>query len=183
MSIWSPQDVARDSVRRQAAGLDAEQIADKVAEAAERERETARDARRGMVPETDLLVAVDPQRLAETWAAKHTEWRRIQDLLAVASASVYDPDADATGTGWEHERATYRQQHLAAAEAHQARRREEASAITPQLWLTAAQAAPVRQAAARTGLTLEQILIQLAARIETGPDGTLSVPPFHPDHI
>ncbi|MEU6626108.1 hypothetical protein ABZ926_35840 [Streptomyces litmocidini] len=64
MSIWSAADIARDAVRRQAAGLDAEQVAEKVAEAAERERETARDAHRGMVPETDLLVDVDPQRLA-----------------------------------------------------------------------------------------------------------------------
>ncbi|MEU6626107.1 hypothetical protein ABZ926_35835 [Streptomyces litmocidini] len=101
----------------------------------------------------------------------------------MVGGGVYDPDADTAGTSWERERATYLQQRLAAAEEHRARRREEASAVTPQLWLSAAQAAPVRHASARTGLTLEQILTQLAARIETGPDGALSVPPFHPDHI
>ncbi|MFF1508470.1 hypothetical protein [Streptomyces sp. NPDC058326] len=124
------------------------------------------------------------------------------------AGGVCAPDADETGTGWDRERETCRQQRLAAAEAHQARRQEappeahrarlreeasaeadrarrceEASAVTPRLWLSTARAAPVGHAAARTGLMLEQVVVQLAARIETGGDGTLSVPPFHPDHI
>ncbi|CAM5468400.1 hypothetical protein SGRIM119S_07119 [Streptomyces griseorubiginosus] len=43
--MWAVQDVARDAVRRQGVGLDREQVADKVAEAARRERETREQLR------------------------------------------------------------------------------------------------------------------------------------------
>ncbi|MEU2245028.1 hypothetical protein ABZ572_37225 [Streptomyces sp. NPDC018338] len=63
---------------------------------------------------------------------------------------------------------------------HAVRHRREQH--TMSIWSAADVARDLvrRQAA---GLDAEQVDgKQLAARIETGPDGTLSVPPFHPDH-
>ncbi|MEU2549589.1 hypothetical protein ABZ618_29870 [Streptomyces roseolus] len=183
MSIWSSQDVARDSVRRQAAGLDIAQVAEKAAEAARRKRETADDARHvlghGAVSD---LVAVDPHRLAATWSAKHTGWQRIRTLLETTGQTVYEPERDVAGTRWAGEREEFREERLAAAAARRDRVREQRVAVSTQLWLTPAQSAALQRAADRTGLTPQQILARLAARVETGPDGTLSVPAFHPDH-
>ncbi|MFI8515304.1 hypothetical protein ACIGHB_29670 [Streptomyces sp. NPDC085460] len=176
MSIWSSQDVARDFVRRQADGLDITQVAEQVAEAARRKRETAAGTRHVLQHDVDGLVAADPHRLAATWAAKHTEWERIHTLLEVSGRAVYEPSDDATGTQWARERQEYRQQRLDAFAAHQEQRRQDRSAVTLQLRLTADQAAALHRAAARSGLTPEQVLAHLAAHVETSPDGTLSVP-------
>ncbi|MFF5505903.1 hypothetical protein [Streptomyces roseolus] len=183
MSIWSPQDVARDAVRRQAAGLDVTQVAENVAEAARRKRETSAEVRRAPWTDTGTaLVAADPHRLAETWSAKHTEWQRIHTLLQTTGHTLYEPDDDATGTQWAREREDYRQERLAAFAAHREQRRREGAATIVQLWLTTDQAGPLQHAADRAGLTLERLLAHLAARVEADPDGTLFVPAFHPDH-
>ncbi|MFE5797017.1 hypothetical protein ACFQ8C_31180 [Streptomyces sp. NPDC056503] len=183
MSIWSPQDVARDFVRRHAAGLDAQDIARKVAEAAQRKRETAADARHGTRPSEGLVgLDIDPQLLADSWAAKHVEWRRVQALLAASGRPVYAPADDEAGSRWAREREQHHEQRLAAAAAHREQLREERSAAAFQLRLTADTAAPLYQAAARLGLTPQQVLAHLAARVETGHDGSLSVPAFHLDH-
>ncbi|GAA3043979.1 hypothetical protein GCM10017562_01010 [Streptomyces roseofulvus] len=183
MSIWSTQDVARDAVRRQAGGLDTAQIAARTAEAAARARETAADARGALRRGTDLPgVEIDMQRLADTWAAKHTEWQRIQTLLETTGRAMYEPADDETGTRWERERGQHREERLAAAAAHREQVRQDRLAVAVQLRLTPAQAAPLQQAAVRTGLTPEQVLAQLAARVETAPDGALSVSAFHHGH-
>ncbi|MFE3121838.1 hypothetical protein ACFXHD_00265 [Streptomyces hydrogenans] len=184
MSIWSPQDVARDSVRRQAAGLTLAEVADKAAEAARRERETAADARHGTRRRTGLPgLEIDPQPLAETWAAKHAEWRRIETLLETTGQAAYAPETDTAGTRWAREREEYREERLAAFAAHRDHVGEQRAAVSTHLSLTPAQAAALQRAAGHTGLTPEQVLARLAARVETGPGGTLSVPAFHPDHL
>ncbi|MFF9476937.1 hypothetical protein ACF1E9_30530 [Streptomyces roseolus] len=168
MSIWSPQDVVRDAVRRQAAGLDITQVAENVAEAARRKRETSAEAHRDPWTDTGTaLVAADPHRLAETWSAKHTDWQRIHTLLQTTGHTAYEPD-DATGTQWAREREDYRQERLAAFAAHREQRRQERAATTVQLWLTPDQAGPLQHAADRAGLTLEQLLAHAPGRPRRG---------------
>ncbi|MER6053292.1 hypothetical protein ABT168_38645, partial [Streptomyces sp. NPDC001793] len=68
--MWSAQDAARDQVRRQASGLDMAAVAEKVTEAAARDRETAEQLRRD---DSFSEFEMDPERLADVWAAKHVE--------------------------------------------------------------------------------------------------------------
>ncbi|MFJ8470047.1 hypothetical protein [Streptomyces swartbergensis] len=81
-------------------------MAEKVAEAARRERETRQQLD---VPAIREPYARDPEELAELWAAKHTEWRRIAALLETTGQEAYDPAPDAQGTAWAQEREARRQ--------------------------------------------------------------------------
>ncbi|MGW0538550.1 hypothetical protein [Streptomyces sp. NPDC003032] len=69
------QEVARDQVRRRQRGLEVAAVAERVAEAAVRERETAGQLRRGG---SFSEFGMDPERLADAWAAKHAEWQRVR---------------------------------------------------------------------------------------------------------
>ncbi|MFJ3673938.1 hypothetical protein ACIPSE_46640 [Streptomyces sp. NPDC090106] len=179
---WSAEDVARATVRRQATGLSAGQVADKVAEAALRERETQRELRsptRYGEDEPDPFQS-DPQKLAEQWAARHAEWQRVAALMAGEGWTVYDPDRDTPGTAWDQDREARR---IGALARHTAWRQEQADArdeLRTQVWLTADAGRRVREIAARTGLSPEQLLAQLAAHAELRDDGTLAAGPFTP---
>lgn len=175
--MWNAQDVARGQVRRQANGLDMAAIAEKVAEAAARERETAEHLRRG---NSFSEFQTDPKRLAAIWAAKHVEWRRVRDLMARTGWGEYEPERDAEGSTWAQEREERREGALAARAGFEARRREEADELRAELWLSAAPSRLIRAAADRSGLMPAQVLAQLAERVVVGEDGTVSVPPFTP---
>ncbi|MET9463130.1 hypothetical protein ABZY05_50685 [Streptomyces canus] len=69
--IWDARDLARDTVRRQGAGLSAVEVAAKIEEAAARRRET-REQSDG-APVDRGPYASDPRELAELWEAKHAE--------------------------------------------------------------------------------------------------------------
>ncbi|MEV7020139.1 hypothetical protein [Streptomyces sp. NPDC093991] len=152
-------------------------VAEKVAEAAARERETAEQLRRGG---SFSDFGTDPERLAAIWAAKHVEWRRVRDLMAQAGWGEYEPEQDARGSTWAQEREERRDGALAARAAFEARRREEADELRAELWLSAAPSRLIRVAADRAGLMPAQVLAQLAERVVVGEDGTVSVPPFTP---
>lgn len=175
--MWSAQDVARDQVRRQADGLDIAAVEGKVAEAAVRERESAEQSRRGG---SFSEFEMDPERLADIWAARHAEWRRVRDLMVAAGWGAYGPEGDARGLTWAQDRAERWENALAARAALEARRREEADELRMELWLSAAPSRLIRTVAGRTGLQPAQILAQLAERIVVSEDGTVSVPPFTP---
>ncbi|MGW4049118.1 hypothetical protein [Streptomyces sp. NPDC004721] len=176
--MWSAQDVARDRVRRQANGLDVAVVAEKVAEAAVRERETAEQLRgNGSFYEFEM----DRERLAAIWLAKHAEWQRVRDLMTAAGWSVYEPEQDAQGSVWARER----EERLAGALAAQAaasgeRQGEEADELRAEVRLSAAPSRLIQTVASRAGLRPSQVLAQLAERIVVGEDGTVSVPPFTP---
>jgi general stress protein YciG len=105
--MWSADYRARDAARRQGHGLSTAQVAEKVAEAARRERETHQQLD---APWGDRgPYAADPEHLAELWAAKHTEWRRIAALLETSGQHKYDPAQDVQRTTWAQEREAGRQ--------------------------------------------------------------------------
>ncbi|MET4662922.1 hypothetical protein ABID80_006685 [Streptomyces sp. PvP037] len=175
--MWSAQDVARDQVRRQANGLDVAAVAEKVAETAVRERETADQLRgNGSFYEFEM----DRERLAVIWLAKHAEWRRVRDFMTVAGWSVYEPERDAQGSVWAREREERLAGALAAQVAFGERQGEEADELRAEVRLSAASSRLVRVVAGRTGLRPSEVLAQLAERIVVGEDGTVSVPPFTP---
>ncbi|MFJ2722206.1 hypothetical protein [Streptomyces sp. NPDC087437] len=175
--MWSAQDVARDQVRRQANGLDVAAVAEKVAEAAVRERETAEQLRgNGSFYEFEM----DRERLAAVWLAQHAEWRRVRDLMAAVGWSVYAPEQDAQGSVWAREREERFAGALAAQAAFGERRQEEADELRAEVWLSAASSRLIRVVASRAGLRPSQVLAQLAEQIVVGEDGTVSVPPFTP---
>ncbi|MFH8476189.1 hypothetical protein [Streptomyces sp. NPDC018000] len=175
--MWSSQDVARDQVRREADGLDVPAVAEKVAEAAVRERETA-DQLRGNGSFYEF--AMDRERLAAIWLSKHAEWRRVRDLMAVAGWSVYEPEQDAQGSVWARGREERFAGALAAQAAFGERQEEEADELRAEVWLSVAPSRLIRVVAGRTGLLPSQVLAQLAERIVVAEDGTVSVPPFTP---
>ncbi|MFH0240845.1 hypothetical protein ACGRHY_00005 [Streptomyces sp. HK10] len=175
--MWSAQDVARDQVRCQANGLDAAAVAEKVAEAAVRERETAEQLRgNGSFYEFEM----DRERLAVVWLAKHAEWRRVRDLMAALGWGVYEPEQDIQGSVWAREREERLAGALAAQAASGERGREGADELRAEVWLSVASSRLVRAVAYRAGLPPSQVLAQLAERIVIGEDGTVSVPPFTP---
>ncbi|MFE9313185.1 hypothetical protein ACFYM5_37225 [Streptomyces sp. NPDC006706] len=175
--MWSAQDVARDQVRRQANGLDVAAVAEKAAEAAVRERETAEQLRgNGSFYEFEM----DRERLAAIWLAKHAEWRRVRDLMTAAGWSVYEPEQDAQGSVWAREREERLTGALAAQAASAERQGEEAEELRAEVRLPAAPSRLIQTVASRTGLRPSQVLAQLAEQIVVGEDGTVSVPPFTP---
>ncbi|MCX4564744.1 hypothetical protein [Streptomyces albogriseolus] len=175
--MWSAQDVAQHQVRRQANGLDMAAVAEKVAEAAARERKTAEQLRRGG---SFSEFQTDPERLAAIWAAKQVEWRRVRDLMSQAGWGVYEPERDTEGSTWAREREERCEGALAARVAFESRRREKADEVRAELWLSAAPSRLIREVADRAGLVPAQVLAQLAERVVVGEDGTVSVPPFTP---
>lgn len=175
--MWSAQDVARDEVRRQANGLDAAAVAEKVAEAAVRERETAEQLRgNGSFYEFEM----DRERLAFIWLVKHAEWRRIRDLMGALGWGVYEPKQDVQGSVWAREREERLAGALAAQSASGEQGREGADELRAEVWLSAASSRLLRAVAYRAGLSPSQVLAQLAERVVVGEDGTVSVPPFTP---
>ncbi len=99
--MWSAEDVARATVRRQGEGLDREQVAAKVAEAERRERETRQQLRS---PGGRGPYDGDPEELADQWVARHAEWRRVAALMSEQGWTVYAPDEDVQGGAWACER-------------------------------------------------------------------------------
>ncbi|MEW1660630.1 hypothetical protein [Streptomyces sp. NPDC093707] len=178
--IWSSEDVARDVVRRQGAGMPAAQVAEAVAQAAVRERESAEELRSPGPVVHGGLVASDPEELAERWAARHAEWRRVQALVEGSGWAVYEPERDSVGSAWAAERTARREQALAAHAARLERRREAAQEVRGEVWVAAGPGRLLRQAAARAELTPQEVLAQLAGRVVVGEDGTVSVAPFIP---
>lgn len=175
--MWSAQDVARDEVRRQASGLDVAAVAEKVAEAAVRERETAERLRGNG---SFYAFEMDRERLAVIWLAKHAEWQRVRDLMTALGWSVYEPEQDVQGSVWAREREERLAGALATQDALEEQGREGADELRAEVRLSAAPSRLVQTVAYRAGLSPSQVLAQLAERIVVGEDGTVSVPPFTP---
>ncbi len=169
--------MARDQVRRQADGLDAAAVAEKVAEAAVRRRETAEQLRGNG---SFYKFEIDRERLAFIWLAKHAEWQRVRDLMTALGWSVYEPEQDAQGSAWAREREERLTGALAAQAASGEQGREEADQLRAEVWLSAASSQLLQTVAYRAGLPPSQVLAQLAERIVIGEDGTVSVPSFMP---
>ncbi|GHB96532.1 hypothetical protein GCM10010332_23710 [Streptomyces albogriseolus] len=175
--MWSAQDVARDEVRRQANGLDAAAVAEKVAEAAVRERESAERLRGNG---SFYKFEMDRERLAVIWLTKHAEWQRVRDLMTALGWSVYEPEQDVQGSVWAREREERLAGALAAQAASGEQGRQVADELRAEVWLSAASSRLLRTVAYRAGLPASQVLAQLAERIVVSEDGTVSVPPFTP---
>ncbi|MGX1851598.1 hypothetical protein [Streptomyces sp. NPDC055299] len=126
--MWSAEDVARDQVRRQANGLDIAAIDEKVTEADRRRQETAQDARLGV-----SAAFEDVERLAEIWAAKAAEWRRVRDVVAQAGWEVYATEGDVKGAAWAREHEERRAAALEARAAFEAQRRDAADELRTQV--------------------------------------------------
>ncbi|MGP3691128.1 hypothetical protein ACTVZO_41755 [Streptomyces sp. IBSNAI002] len=175
--MWSAEDVARDSVRRQGDGLPLTAVGERVAEAAVREQEAAE---RALVGGTFSEYEAEPERVAGIWAAKHVEWRRVRDLMAQCSWSRYEPDRDVQGSEWARSRAERRQAVLSGHAADLVRRQDERDELRAELWLSAGPSRLIRVAADRADLRPVEVLAQLAERVVVGEDGRVSVPPFSP---
>ncbi|WP_257139771.1 hypothetical protein [Streptomyces sp. or20] len=175
--IWTSEDVARDQVRRQAAGLTVHQVDHAVDTAVVRVRETREELRS---PVSRGEFAPDPEELADRWAALLTEWRRVAAHLAGSGAGVYDGDLDEKGCAWAREREERRSAVLRNQAAWTERQREERDELQVELWLGAAAGRRVRAAAARAGLTPNEVLAQLGERVSVDDDGAVSVAPFTP---
>ncbi|MEU8701673.1 hypothetical protein AB0C61_29265 [Streptomyces sp. NPDC048680] len=178
--MWTSEDVARDQVRRQAAGLSTQQVARAVDEAVARVRETREALRSGAGREE---FAPDPEELADRWAARLTEWRRVAAHLAASGAGMYDGDRDQEGSAWAREREERRSEALRAHAAWMERRREERDELRAEVWLSAAAGRLVRGGAARAGLAPEEVLVQLAERVAVDDDGSVSVARFVPGRV
>ncbi|MEU0032061.1 hypothetical protein [Streptomyces sp. NPDC006335] len=178
--MWAAEDVARATVRRQGEGLDRGQVAAKVAEAARREQET-REQLRAPAPVSELDgLREDPERLAAVWAARHTEWRRVAALMEQESWPVYAPEQDVLGSEWAREREAVRDGALARQVAWQKEQRDARDELQAYVWLPADVSRRLRAIVARTGLTPEQLLAQLADQVRLNDNGTLAVDAFAP---
>ncbi|MFD5429977.1 hypothetical protein [Streptomyces sp. NPDC127084] len=176
--MWGAEDVARASVRRQGAGLSAAQVADKVAEAARRERETS--AQLDSPVADPGPYATDPEDLAEQWAARHTEWRRVAALIDTCGWPAYDPGQDVQGSQWARERDELRTGARTRHAAWQQERQDARDELRTEVWLAADPSRRLRAVAARTGLRPEHLLAQLADHARLNDDGTLTIDPFTP---
>ncbi|MFG2683984.1 hypothetical protein [Streptomyces sp. NPDC048392] len=174
--IWNPRDLARDTVRRQGAGLSAVQVAAKVAEAAARKRETREQMDCALVDRGPY--ATDPRELAELWEARHTEWCRVGTLVEASSWTSYDPAQDDQGTSWARERDTRRQGALQRHEAWVRERQDAKDEVHAQVWLSADVSRRLRAIAARAGLSAEQVLAQLAGQARMNDDSRVAVEAF-----
>ncbi|MEV5259911.1 hypothetical protein AB0L02_17875 [Streptomyces anulatus] len=175
--IWTSEDVARDQVRRQAAGMTLREVEQAVDTAVVRVRET-REELRSPAPRGEF--AADPQELADRWAALLTEWRRVAAHLHASGAGVYDGDLDKTGCAWAREREERRSTALREHAAWMERQREKRDELQADLWLGAAPGRRIRTAAALAGLTPIEVLAQLVERVSVDDDGAVSVAPFTP---
>lgn len=174
--MWNADDLARDSVRRQGEGLAGAAVAERIAEAAVRERETGR----ALLGGDFSAYESEPERLAAVWTAKHREWRRVSLLMEASGWDAYEPERDVQGSEWARERDERRQRVLSGHAAELARRQEERDELRAELWLSAGSGRLLRAVADRTGLRPVEVLAQLAERVEVGEGGTVSVPPFSP---
>ncbi|WP_308403207.1 hypothetical protein [Streptomyces sp. BV286] len=170
--------MARAAVRRQGEALSVEQVADKVADAERRERETRQHldspaSERGPYD-------VDPEDLAEQWVGRHAEWRRIAALMDAQGWPAYSPERDVQGSTWARERDAQRKGALARRAAWEKERQDARDELKAQVWLSADVSRRLRAIAARTGLEPEQVLAQLADQVRMDDDGTLTVDTFTP---
>ncbi|MGK5695555.1 hypothetical protein ACSNOJ_22120 [Streptomyces sp. URMC 128] len=85
--------------------------------------------------------ARDPEELAELWAAKHTDWRRIAALLETTGQEAYAPAQDAQGTAWANEREARRQAAVGRHAAWVKERQDAKEELRAQIWLPAEPAA------------------------------------------
>ncbi|MFF5011454.1 hypothetical protein ACFY3G_52930 [Streptomyces phaeochromogenes] len=154
------------------------QVADKVAEAQRRERETRQqlDSPAGDRGPYDG----DPEDLAEQWVARHAEWRRVAALMDAQDWPLYSPEQDVQGSTWARERDAQREGALARRAAWQMERQDARDELKAQVWLSADVSRRLRVIAARTGLEPEQVLAQLADRVRMDDDGVLAVDAFTP---
>lgn len=153
--MWSAEDVARASVRRQGEGLSVAQVADKVAEAERRERETQQQLN---FPGDRGPYDSDPEDLAEQWVARHAEWRRVAALMDAQDWPVYSPEQDVQGSTWARERDAQREGALTRRAALQRERQDARDELKAQVWLPADASRRLRAIAARTSLDPEQVL-------------------------
>ncbi|SCE21515.1 hypothetical protein [Streptomyces sp. DvalAA-19] len=175
--IWSSEDLARDLVRRSSTGgLTLAQVTEAVSEAAVRERETLEELR-SPSSRVQEPFGWDPEELAERWAARHAEWRRILALMQASGWGTYEPERDTEGTLWAQEREDRRAQFLAR---HAAHREQVSDGLRADVWLSARAGRLIRALAARTGLTPDQVVTQITENAVLSDDGTVSVPPFTP---
>ncbi|MFI1212409.1 hypothetical protein ACH4UV_32955 [Streptomyces sp. NPDC020802] len=174
--MWSAEDVARASVRRQGQGLSVAQVADKVAEAERRERETRQQL--GFPAVDRGPYDGDPEDLAEQWVARHAEWRRVAALMDAQGWPAYSPEQDVQGGTWARERDAQREGALARRAAWQRERQDARDELKAQVWLSGDVSRRLRAIAARTGLEPEQVLAQLADRVRMDGDGALTVDAF-----
>ncbi|MFD3330877.1 hypothetical protein [Streptomyces sp. NPDC058701] len=151
-------------------------VAERIAEAAARERETERALVDGAFAE----YGSEPERLAAVWAAKHRKWRRVSLLMDASGRDAYEPERDVQGCEWARERDERRQGVLSGHAAQLVRRQDEQDELRAELWLSAGSGRLIRAAAAWAGLRPVEVLAQLAERVVVGGDGTVSVPPLSP---
>ncbi|MGW7097039.1 hypothetical protein [Streptomyces sp. NPDC054874] len=100
--------------------------------------------------------------------------------LTASGAGVYDGDLDERGSAWAREREEQRATALRTHAAWREQQREKRDELRAELWLGAAAGRRVRAAAARSGLTPNEILAHLAERVTVDDDGAVSVAPFTP---
>ncbi|MFD6294707.1 hypothetical protein ACFWFU_07865 [Streptomyces sp. NPDC060235] len=175
--MWSSEDKARDTVRRQGRGLSAGQVAEKVAEAVVRVRETRAQA---ASPGDWGELGGDPVELAGVWAARLVEWRRVAALLEADGHPTYEPSQDQEGTLWAGEREQRRREALTRQEGWLAQQRDEQDELRAELWLAADVSRRLRAIAGRAGLSPEQVLAQLAEHARVSDSGMVTVEPFLP---
>ncbi|MEU0787328.1 hypothetical protein ABZ341_38000 [Streptomyces sp. NPDC006173] len=175
--MWSSEDKARDTVRRQGRGLSAGQLAEKVAEAVVRVRETRQQA---ASPGDWGEYGGDPSELALLWQARLEEWQRIAALVERGEHPTYEPAQDHQGTLWAGEREQRRRDALTRQEGWLAQQRDKEDELRVDLWLAADVSRRLRSMAARAGITPEQILAQLAEHACMSDSGMVTVEPFLP---
>ncbi|MFE9989785.1 hypothetical protein ACFYRK_23325 [Streptomyces sp. NPDC005381] len=172
--MWSSEDKARDTVRHQGRGLSVSQVAEKVAEAVVRVRESRQQA---ASPGHWGELGGDPVELAGVWEARLEEWRRVAALLEAQGHATYEPAQDRQGTLWAGEREQRRRDALKRREGWLARQRDEQRA---ELWLAADVSRRLRAIAGRAGISPEQVLAQLAEHARMNDSGMVTVEPFLP---
>ncbi|WP_239481905.1 hypothetical protein [Streptomyces sp. CS014] len=169
--------MARDQVRRQAAGRTTHQVQQAVDTAVVRVRET-REELRSPAPRGEF--APDPQELADRWAALLTEWQRVAAHLIASGAGLYDGNQDETGSAWAREREKRRATALRNHAAWTEQQRQARDELHAEFWLSAPAGRRIRAAAARAGMSPNEILARLAERVTVDDDGAVSVAPFTP---
>ncbi|MEU4618275.1 hypothetical protein [Streptomyces umbrinus] len=154
------------------------QVADKVAEADRRERETRQELRSPAVDRGPYVV--DPADLAEQGVTWHAEWRRVAALMDDQGWPAYSTEQDVQGSTWARERDAQREAALARQAEWQMEQQDARDELRTQLWLSADVSRRLRPITARTGLEPEQVLAQLADRVRIDDDGALAVDAFTP---
>ncbi|MER7983304.1 hypothetical protein [Streptomyces sp. NPDC095817] len=176
--MWSSEDKARDTVRRQGRGMSAGQVAEKISEAQVRVQETRQFAAASAGDWGEL--GGDPTELAGAWEARLEEWERVAALLELDGHATYEPAQDPQGTLWAGEREQRRREALTRQEGWLAQQRDEQDELRVDLWLAADVSRRIRAIAARAGLSPEQVLAQLAEYARMNDIGMVTVEPFLP---